>query len=274
MNYRHAYHAGNFADVLKHVVLALCVEYLQRKDGPLCFIDAHAGAGLYDLGGEEAQKTAEWGSGVGRVWGREDAPAELGPYLGLIREEMEQGRYPGSPLMIARSLRPQDRLVASELHHETHEELQWLLRPYGGARTMAVDAYQCLRAHIPPRERRGLALIDPPFEQKDEFETLALQMEQWKKRWATGVYLLWHPIKAHQSVDALKNAARDLGLRRTWSVEALVAPRERWNAMNGCGVIVFNAPYSVPERVEALLPWLKEAMGLHDAATEWLTDNS
>lgn len=274
MNYRHVYHAGNFGDVLKHVVLALCVEYLQRKDAPLCFIDAHAGAGLYDLGGEEARKTAEWENGVGRVWRAEGAPGEAAPYLGLIREEMEQGRYPGSPLMIARSLRPQDRLIANELHDETHAALERVLRPYGGARTTAVDAYQCLRASIPPKERRGLALIDPPFEQKDEFETLALQMAEWKKRWATGVYLLWHPIKAHQSVDALKNAARDLGLNRTWFVEALVAPRGRWNAMNGCGVIVFNAPYTVPERVEALLPWLKEAMGLHSVAAGWLTENS
>ncbi len=274
MNYRHVYHAGNFADVLKHIVLVLCLEYLQRKDGPLCVIDTHAGGGLYDLNSGEAQKTGEWEKGIGRLWQRSDAPGDLAPYLGLIRDDMEQEQYPGSPLLIARSLRPQDMLITSELHEETCEALEYNLMPYRGVRAVRMDAYQCARAHIPPRERRGLVLIDPPFEKRDEFETLGRQMKEWKKRWPTGVYLLWYPIKAHLPVDALKEAARALGLHRTWFVEALVHPRNQPESFNGSGVMVFNAPYTVPERVEALLPFLKDAMNLHGTASGWETPAS
>ncbi len=133
-----------------------------------------------------------------------------------------------------------------------------------------MDAYECIRAQIPPMERRGLVLIDPPFEEKDEFETLARQMHQWKKRWASGVFLLWYPIKARSPAAALKDAARSLGLTRTWSMEALIFPPGRAITLNGCGLIVFNAPFTVPERVEELLPALKDAMTLHETASEWL----
>ena len=269
MNYRHVYHAGNFADVLKHIVLLLCLDYLQKKEGPLCVLDAHGGAGLYDLRSEEAAKTGEWERGIGSLQGWTDAPGDLQLYLDAVRDDLTEGRYPGSPLLVARSLRPQDRMIANELHEPTFETLRSTLAPFRNARTMKMDAYECIRAHIPPGERRGLVLIDPPFEEKDEFETLVRQMRQWKKRWAAGVFLLWYPIKAHLPVAALKDAARNLGLRRTWSAETLILPRSQPETLNGCGVIVFNAPYTVPERVEALLPFLKEAMGLHATASAW-----
>lgn len=269
MNYRHVYHAGNFADVLKHLVLALCVDYLQRKDGPLCFIDTHGGAGLYDLTSPEAQKTGEWEKGIGRLKDLGEKPGDLRLYLDQLGPDLEGGRYPGSPLIIARRLRPQDRLIANDLHGETFEALRNLLAPFPGARAVQMDAYECARAHIPPKERRGLVLIDPPFEQKTEFETLIRQMREWKKRWPTGVYILWYPIKAHLPVAALKQAARALALPRTWLVEVLAFPRERPESFNGSGLILFNAPYGVPERVEALLPVLREAMSLHGTASGW-----
>ena len=270
MNYRHIYHAGNFADVLKHAVLVLCLDYLQKKDGGLCLIDAHGGAGLYALGSEEAAKTGEWERGIGRLLGRTDAPADLQLYLDLIKPDLDARHYPGSPLIMARRLRGQDRLIAAELHEPTFEALHAALGPYKNARAMHMDAYECVRAHIPPKERRGLVLIDPPFELKDEFQTLARQMREWKKRWAAGVFLLWYPIKAHLPVAELKLAAGALAMRRTWVAEALILPRDRPESLNGCGVIVFNAPYTVPERTQALLPFLKEAMALHEAAAEWL----
>jgi 23S rRNA (adenine2030-N6)-methyltransferase len=274
MNYRHAYHAGNFADVLKHVVLALCLDYLQRKDGALCVIDTHGGAGIYDLASEEAQKTGEWERGIGALeaalgGATPDAIETLTPYLNLVREDMARGTYPGSPLLIARRLRPQDRLLTAELHPPTFDALENTLSPYRNARPMHMDAYECARAHIPPKERRGLALIDPPFEEKDEFETLCRQMREWRKRWATGVYLIWYPIKQHLPVIALHDAARELGMPRTWYAETLVLPRSRADALTGCGVIVFNAPFSVPERIEALLPFFKSAMVLHETASGW-----
>ncbi|MGO9546819.1 MAG: 23S rRNA (adenine(2030)-N(6))-methyltransferase RlmJ [Rhodomicrobium sp.] len=270
MNYRHIYHAGNFADVLKHIVLVLCLDYLQKKDGALCLIDAHGGAGLYALDSEEAVKTREWESGIGAVAGAAGAPPVLSLYLDLVQAYLDEERYPGSPLLIARRMRGQDRLIAAELHEPTFEALQAVLRPYKNVRALHKDAYECVRAHIPPKERRGLVLIDPPFELKDEFQTLGRQMREWKKRWATGVFLLWYPIKAHLPVAELKEAARELGLRRTWCAEVLIAPRERPESLNGCGVIVFNTPYTVPERVEALLPFLSGAMALHGAAACWL----
>jgi 23S rRNA (adenine2030-N6)-methyltransferase len=270
VNYRHVYHAGNFADVIKHIVLVLALDYLQRKEGGLCAIDAHAGAGLYDLRSEEAQKTGEWERGVGRLMDATGAPPDLELYLGLIREDLRAGRYPGSPLLAARRLRPQDRLIANELHEPAFEALRATLAPFANARATHMDAYEALRANLPPKERRGLALIDPPFERKDEFETLMKQMRQWKKRWASGVFLLWYPIKAHLPIAALKETAQSLGAPRTWVVEALVRPREQAETLNGCGVIVFNAPYSIPERVEALLPYLAVAMSLHETACAWL----
>jgi len=145
-----------------------------------------------------------------------------------------------------------------------------VLKPFKNAHAMHLDAYECVRAYIPPTERRGLVLIDPPFELKDEFETLARQMREWKKRWATGVFMVWYPVKAHLPVTELQEAARAIGLKRTWCVEALILPRERPDSLNGCGVIVFNAPYTVPERVQALLPYLKQAMALHETHAAWI----
>ena len=269
MNYRHVYHAGNFADVLKHIVLLLCLDYLQKKEGPLCVIDAHGGAGVYDLRSEESSKTREWERGIGRLQNRPAAPDDLELYLSLLRDDLQTGRYPGSPLLIARRLRPQDRLIANELHEPTFEALGHNLAPFKNARALRMDAYDCIRAHIPPKKRRGLVLVDPPFEKKDEFETLARQMRQWKKRWETGVFMLWYPVKAHLPVAALRDTARSLAFRRTWWAEMLILPRDRPETLNGCGVIIFNAPHTVPERVEALLPLLKGAMSLYDTACGW-----
>ncbi len=269
MNYRHAYHAGNFADVLKHIILVLCLEYLQKKDGPLCIIDTHGGAGLYDLKSEEASKTGEWAKGIGRLQGASGAPDDLQLYLDLVRDDLDQGMYPGSPLLISRRLRAQDRLIVSELHEETFEALDTVMGRAKNVQTIQMDAYMCARAHIPPKERRGLVLIDPPFEKKDEFAQLARQMREWKKRWPTGIYLLWYPVKAHLPVDALKDAARDLALPRTWFAETLIWPRNQAETLNGCGLIVFNAPYGVPERIGALLPFLKDAMNLHETTSGW-----
>lgn len=274
MNYRHSYHAGNFADVMKHIVLLLCADYLQKKDGALCFIDAHGGAGLYALDAEEALKTGEWEKGIGCLAGKPGAPPDLRLYLDFVSQDFQARRYPGSPLLIARRLRSQDRLITAELHEPTFESLRAVLKPFKNARPLHMDAYECVRAHIPPKERRGLVLIDPPFELKDEFQTLARQMREWKKRWTTGVFMLWYPIKAHLPVAGLKEAASALGLPRTWCVEALLQPRETPESLNGCGVIAFNAPYTVPERVEALLPHLKRAMALYDAQSGWLVPES
>ena len=272
MNYRHIYHAGNFADVMKHLALALVLEYLQRKDASLCVIDAHGGIGMYDLNSVQAQKTREYDSGIGRFKDA-DIPVDFKIYYDLVKDDLAGGQYAGSPKIISRMLRTQDRLIANELHPEDFDTLKSCFRRDRGVTVTNLDAYECIRANIPPKEKRGLVLIDPPFEKTDEFETLIKQMGEWKKRFATGVYLLWYPIKSHLSTGGLKEAAAALQIPSTWCVETLMYPRHVENTFNGSGLILFNAPYQAPARYEALLPFLKERLGLVETASQWLVSD-
>lgn len=270
MNYRHIYHAGNFADVMKHWAVTLVIDHLKKKDTPFCVIDAHGGCGLYDLHSVQAQKTKEWEAGIGRFSGVE-TPPDFEVYRTLVAPHMARGTYPGSPLIAAEMLRPQDMLIANELHPQDFITLQDVLEPYRNAKITHQDAYECIRAHIPPREKRGLVLIDPPFEKTDEFQTLIRQMGAWKKRFATGIFLLWYPIKAHLDVQDLKDAARAVGLPRTWYFETLLYPARQAETFNGCGLILFNAPYQIPEKISALLPFLQSHLSLHAHPSAWLT---
>ena len=271
MNYRHAYHAGNFADVMKHLALVLVLDHLRKKEAGFCAIDAHGGIGLYDLQGEQAQKTGEWEAGIGRFADLDTVPADFALYDDLVRPYLHKDLYPGSPLIIARHLRDQDRLIANELHPDDVETLKSNLKGFHNAHVAHLDAYECIRANIPPKQKRGVVLIDPPFEKTDEFQTLIKQMGEWKKRFAQGIFILWYPIKSHLMVEELKAAASDLGMPRTWCVETLLHPRGNFETFNGSGLIVFNAPYQVPERMAALLPLLKAQMSLHATQCEWLT---
>ncbi len=266
MNYRHVYHAGNFADVVKHLVMMLCIDYLKRKDAPFCVIDAHGGCGLYDLSSEQAQKTGEWKDGIGRFDGLKSAPDDLALYLNAVRKDLAQNRYPGSPMIAGRMIRPADRLIANELHPEDQKTLRMVMGPKKNVRVTHLDAYECIRANLPPQERRGLVLIDPPFEEKDEFQTLIRQMGEWKKRWPTGIFLLWYPIKAHLPVQELKDSAASMGIPDTWAIDVFKYPASQPETFNGSGLILFNAPYRLPERVEALLPLLRERLGLCGAS--------
>lgn len=270
MNYRHIYHAGNFADVLKHLALCLVLDHFRKKEAPFCAIDAHGGIGLYDLTSEQAQKTGEWKDGIGR-FDFSDMPHDFALYADMVRGYIERQHYPGSPLLIAKALRSQDRLIANELHPDDFVTLTESLSSVRQAKVTHLDAYECIRANIPPKEKRGLVLIDPPFEKKDEFQLLIRQMGEWKKRFANGVYIIWYPIKAHLAVDDLKEAAAELGLPRTWSIEALTHPRYRTESFNGSGLIIFNAPYLVPEKLQGLAPFMAARMGLAETPSEWLT---
>lgn len=274
MNYRHIYHAGNFADVIKHLVLVLCLDYLGRKDNPYCVIDAHGGCGLYDLSSEQALKTGEWTEGIGTLDDLAGAPADLALYLDFVRPDRARNAYPGSPMIAARMLRPGDRLIANELHPDDNDTLRRTMAPKANVRVTGLDAYECIRAHLPPAERRGLVLIDPPFEKKDEFQTLIRQMKEWKKRWPTGIYLLWYPVKAHLPVRELKDSAASLGIPDTWAIDILKYPADQPDTFNGSGLILFNAPYQVPERVQALLPLLQDRMGLCDTSATPLKNSA
>ena len=194
MNYRHGYHAGNFADVVKHVALVAILLHLRKKDTGFSVVDSHAGRGSYDLAGEQAARTGEAQAGVARLNDLSgEMPEALASYLSLVRESVA---YPGSPLIAAKLLRPQDRLTAIEKHPEEFAALKEVLAPYRNAVAEPADGYARALKLLPPPSRRGLVLIDPPFESPDEFSHLAQAVREATRKFATGIYLIWYPIKS------------------------------------------------------------------------------
>ena len=280
MNYRHIYHAGNFADVLKHAVLALVIEHLKLKPQPFRVIDTHAGIGLYDLGSVEAQKTGEWRDGIGRILA-EPPPADvaeiLAPYLDVVHAENEAGaltRYPGSPLLARRLLRPGDRLVANEAHPEDAARLSALFAKDPAAKILTIDGWTALKSLLPPKERRGLVLIDPPFEQPGEFHRLVDGLAAAHKRFATGTVLLWYPVKDQRAVRAFHRDAAALGIPKILSVELYVQPAHIEGELSGTGLVILNPPYTLEEKLRRLLPYLTKTLARPkggESRLAWLT---
>ncbi len=278
MNYRHAYHAGNFADVLKHTVLALVIDYLKRKEAPLRVIDTHAGAGRYALASEKAQKTGEWQGGIGRLLGKgaEPLPQDVGerlrPYLEAVRRANPQGGlhvYPGSPLVALALMRPQDTLIANELHPE---ELASLKAAIGGdrrAKTMALDAWVALRALLPPKERRGVVLIDPPFEEAGELERMVGGLAQSLARFATGIYIAWYPIKDPKPIRRFRAALAGLRAPKLLDVELRIESMRDPERLNSCGLVVVNPPYTLEGDLALILPHLSRRLEAHDGVGGW-----
>ncbi|MEX0851742.1 MAG: 23S rRNA (adenine(2030)-N(6))-methyltransferase RlmJ [Bauldia sp.] len=263
MNYRHAFHAGNFADVVKHAVLALLIERLKAKDTHFRVIDTHAGAGLYQLTGPEASRTGEWQGGIGRLWNRHLAPPLAGllaPYLDAVGAANENARrlvrYPGSPWIARHLLRRQDRLTAVELHPEAGAALAALFAGDVQVRTVALDGWLALGAFVPPKERRGLVLVDPPYEAEGEFDRLAAGLINAHKRWPTGIYALWYPVKDLTAIDGLKRGLADGGLRRLIRAELFVRGRGAGGSFNGAGLVICNPPWRFGETLESLLAGL------------------
>ena len=283
MNYRHAFHAGNAADVLKHAVLALALQQLTAKPKPLRVIDTHAGIGRYRLDGPEASRTGEWIAGIGRLLGPAAEPmppaiAELlAPYLDAVRAVNQPGRidaYPGSPLLALILLRAEDRLVANELHPEDAASLRGCLRGDARAKVMQMDGWQALRALLPPKERRGLVLVDPPFEEAGELERLLEGLADGLRRFATGTYLLWLPVKEPHQVASLKSALRRLGLAKLLWVELhteTIATAER---LAGSALVVLNPPFGLEQRLAELLPFLATRLATGPGAGWELTSLS
>lgn len=263
MNYRHIYHAGNFADVLKHAVLALVIEHLKLKDAPFRVIDTHAGTGLYDLSSEEAQKTGEWWDGIGRIFPAAP-PAEiaaiLAPYLDVIRAENDGGerivRYPGSPLIARRLMRPGDRLVVNEAHHEDAARLADLFAKDRQTKVLALDGWTALKSLLPPKERRGLVLIDPPFEEPGEFQRLLDGLVAAHRRFATGTVILWYPIKDVRAVSAFSREAAARGIPKLLSAELFVETPHADGGLAGTGLLILNPPFTLEAKLATLLPYL------------------
>ncbi len=266
MNYRHAFHAGNFADVVKHAVLVLLVQSLKRKDTPFCVIDTHAGIGRYDLSGVQAQKTGEFRQGVTKLLEADASslPAGIKPYLSLVRA-MNKGVpalrwYPGSPRLSLDLLRPQDRLVLLELHPEDAKTLASLFAGDKRAKVHNLDGYTALKAFLPPKERRGLVLIDPPFEKTNEFEQVVRGLRQAYRRWAGGHYLVWYPIKGRGPVEAFYDDLRASGIPQILVAEFLLRKSGDPDRLNGCGLVLVNPPWQLDTELDALLPALAKIL--------------
>ncbi len=266
MNYRHAYHAGNFADVLKHAVLALVLEHLKLKSSPFRVIDTHAGAGAYDLRGEAALKTGEWEAGIGRI-AAADLPADvrpiLAPYLAAVAAENPRGgleRYPGSPRVARHLMRADDQLVVNELHPEEHALLKRLFAGDDQVKVLQLDGWTALKSLLPPKERRGVVLIDPPFEEPGELDRLIEGLAGAVRRFASGTFLLWYPVKDVAAVAAFHRGLQALGLPKLLVVELLVRAQRRTDELIGAGLVVLNPPFTLIERLERLLPWLTRTL--------------
>ena len=274
MNYRHAYHAGNFGDVLKHVVLMLCLQHLKRKETPFRVIDTHAGPGRYSLDRTEAAKTEEWRGGIGRLFGPDAEPLPeqlatlLAPYFALLRAENPDGGltvYPGSPVLAQAALRPSDALVANELHPEDVAILKAVLAKDKLCKVSNLDGYAALKALLPPRERRGVVLIDPPFEQPGELVRMTEALSEAVKRFATGIYILWYPIKDEKPITRFYRGLLDVtsagGLPPPLKVEVLLRPLRNPLLLNGAGIAIINPPYQLEQELEILLPMLADRFG-------------
>lgn len=278
MNYRHAFHAGSFADVIKHIVLVRILLHLQEKPAAFRVIDTHAGAGLYDLAGEEAQRGGEWLSGIARIMQARFSQTTLTllkPYLDVIRafnpDPPPLKTYPGSPLIARALLRPQDRLTACEIEGKAHKKLLDALRRDGQARVVELDGWIALPAFVPPKERRGLVLIDPPYERKDEFERLARGFAEAFAKWPTGSYLLWYPIKHRRIAGELaQQVAQALGRARPAGkclrLEFSVAPQTEEAGLTSAGLLIVNPPWTLLGELKAILPELEKPLGQGGAA--------
>jgi 23S rRNA (adenine2030-N6)-methyltransferase len=272
MNYRHAFHAGGFADVIKHIALTRILLYLQEKPAAFRVIDTHAGAGRYDLEGDEARRGGEWLTGIARVLQArfsEGALPLVKPYLDIVRAFNPDNTlkvYPGSPLIARALLRPQDRLTACEIEPSARKKLIEALRRDPQARVVDLDGWTALPAFVPPNERRGLVLIDPAFEAKDEFERLADGFTAAFQKWPTGSYLLWYPAKSRRATDALaqrvaREAASVRPAGKCLRLEFSVAPHAADAALASAGLLIVNAPWTLQAELKTILPELEKPLG-------------
>jgi 23S rRNA (adenine2030-N6)-methyltransferase len=262
MNYRHAFHAGNFADVLKHAVLVRILLHLRAKPAAFRVIDTHAGAGRYDLAGPEATRSLEWREGIERLVAAplgEPARLLLAPYLDAIAALNKPGNltcYPGSPALVRAFLRAQDRLLACELEPNAAAALARTLAGDRRSKALAIDGWTALHAYVPPKERRGLVLVDPSFEDAGDFARLGEALEAAQRKWAGGTYLLWYPIKERAGPDALARRLRRSGIAKILRVELSLGGTRADNRLGACGLIVINPPWTLADELAILLPEL------------------
>src|SRR6516164_2925218 len=283
MNYQHAFHAGNFADVHKHIVLTRILEYLRQKLAAFRVVDTHAGAGRYDLLGPQAARSSEWQDGIGRLFakprsgaaGTDSMPALIAPYLDVIAALNPSGKlrlYPGSPLIVRAFLRRQDRLIACELEPKAAASLKGALHGDVRGKALAIDGWVALFANIPPKERRGLVVIDPPYEESVEFARLPDTLAQAHRKWPSGLYLAWYPIKTREAPDALARRLRRLDIPKILRCELSIAPPRADGALAGSGLVIVNPPFPLERELRVILPVLRRLLAPMGAyRLDWLS---
>ncbi len=263
LSYRHSFHAGNHADVLKHIVQSLILNSLQQKEKPFVYHDTHSGVGRYDLTHEWSEKTGEYKQGIARVWQQDNIPAELDSYLDAIRQ-LNQGEtlryYPGSPQVARAHLREQDRMVLTELHPSDYPLLEQEFHRDRQVSIYKEDGFARLKASLPPQERRGLVLIDPPYELAKEYRDVVRAITQSYKRWATGIYAIWYPVVNRCDIDDMLQGLQGLEIRKILQIELGVAPDTNERGMTASGMIVINPPWTLESQMQTILPFLKQAI--------------
>ncbi len=273
LSYRHAFHAGNAADVLKHAVLVFVLDYLKLKTKPLYLLDTHAGAGLYDLLSDQAAKTGEAEAGIQKLLAISGPrPDLIAGYEKAVRASLEvQGRYPGSPALLAAGMGPEDRLDLCELHPTDYPLLAGYFGNLPRVRVSQEDGFRALIARMPPPERRGLVVIDPSYEIKSDYSTVVTSLKEAHRRFATGVYMLWYPVIERARTDVFLKALEASGLPRQLRIELSLSPDMAGRGMTGFGLVVINPPYVLEEAAADGLAWLSQTLGATGPARiEWL----
>lgn len=260
MNYRHIFHAGNFADVFKHIVLVLLTQSFFRKETAFCYLDTHAGIGSYDLSSAPAQKSKEYENGIKKLFQAKNPPELIREYLAAITSHQQ---YPGSPELVKRLIRPQDRMILNELHPEDYETLKTHFAHNKQVAVHHQDGYQSLKAFLPPKEKRGLILIDPPYEKTNELTQLTSILQQTLKRFETGVYAIWFPIKHRHSIERFYQDLKNKISRPMLTCELSIYPENLATHLNGCGMLIINPPFQIDQQLNTVLPWLWEQLSVN-----------
>lgn len=271
MNYRHGYHAGNFADVFKHAILIALIKTFLRKENPFCYIETHSGSGYYDLFSEYSKKNNEFEEGVEKVLHQQDSPLIVKEYISCVQRLNNRlshsaisslRYYPGSPLIASYFLREHDRLILSELHPEDYQQLKKTLQNDMRAGVHLQDGYQGLKAFLPPKERRGLILIDPPYERPNEWMSLAAAIPTALKRFNTGVYALWYPIKDHENITRFQQIIKTEIKQPILTTELTLYNEALPTHLNGCGMMIINPPWQFEKELHLIVPWLWRVLSI------------
>ncbi|SEP57562.1 23S rRNA (adenine(2030)-N(6))-methyltransferase RlmJ [Basfia succiniciproducens] len=264
LSYRHSFHAGNHADVVKHIVEMLIIENLTQKEKGFYYLDTHSGVGRYRLFSQESEKTAEFEEGIARLWHRDDLPEEVQRYVDLIKKLNYGGKelryYAGSPLIAAQMLRPQDRGLLVELHPTDFPLLRNNFKEFKNIIVKRDDGFQQVKATLPPKERRGLVLMDPPYEMKEDYDLVVNAIVEGYKRFATGIYAVWYPVVLRQQSKRIVKGLEASGIRKILQIELAVRPDSEQRGMTASGMIVINPPWQLEAQMKKILPYLTNVL--------------